>query len=176
MMTEAFGQGGEWHPRVAHAPGLTHTWVGEWYTGGVEAIVAEARSEAWECLMIESTSKGPIPQTARAELMSAGVTVAGHRDSHDVHTALATLEERLQRSLGRPWSDFRPILLLVGDGPHIQNSVLRRVAFLGRAANVHLGIHDSARAQTPGDFNDNIGGWFRSSLKSCVTNVVGHHT
>lgn len=165
VMTEAFGKGGDWHPREAQAPGLTHTWVAEWYTGGVEAIVAEVRGQAWECLMIESTSNGPIAQTARAEIVADGATVIGPRDSRDVCTALATVEERLQRSLTQRRSEFRPLLLLVGDGAHIQNKVLERVAFLGRAANVHLGIHDAARARTPRHFDDTIGGWFRGPVK-----------
>ena len=165
MMTEAFDKGGDWHPREAQAPGLTHTWVAEWYTGGVEAIVAEVRGEAWECLMIESTSNGPIAPAARAEIVAAGAVVVGPRDSRDIHTALATVEERLQRSLGQRRSELRPLLLLVGDGAHIQNSVLQKVADIGRAANVHLGIHDAARARTPRHFDDNIGGWFRGPVK-----------
>lgn len=165
MMTGAFGQGGEWHPRVAQAPGLTHTWVGQWYTGGVEAIVAEVRGEGWECLLIESTSIGPIEQTARAEIVAAGATVAGPRDSRDIHTALATVEERLQRSFRQRRSECRPLLLLVGDGAHIENIILERVAFLGRAANVHLGMHDAARVRTIRHFDDTIGGWFRGPVK-----------
>ncbi|TXH26084.1 MAG: hypothetical protein E6R06_07570 [Mycobacterium sp.] len=165
MMIEAFGHGSDWHPRVAQAPGLTHTWVGQWYTGGVEAIVAEVAGDAWECLMIESTSNGPIAQTARAEIVAAGATVAGPRDSRDIHRALATVEERLQRSFGQRRSELRPLLVLVGDGAHIQNSILRTAAFLGRAANVHLGIHDAARARTARHFDDTIGGWFRGPVK-----------
>lgn len=163
MLTEAF-KGGDWHPHVAQADGLmTHTWVGGWYTGGVEAIVAEVRGEAWECLMIESTSSGPITQTARGSVLAAGATVVGPRDSREVHAALATVEERLQRSFGRSWSDFRPLLLLVGDGDHIHDAVLHSAAFLGRGANLHLGLHDVARARTPLHFDDNIGGWYRGS-------------
>lgn len=65
-------KGGDWRPRVAQAPGLTHTWVEGWFTGGVEAIVSEARGEGWECVMIESTARGPITQAARARVLGSG--------------------------------------------------------------------------------------------------------
>lgn len=156
-------KGGDWRPRVAQAPGLTHTWVEGWFTGGVEAIVSEARGEGWECVMIESTARGPITQAARARVLGSGATLVRPRDSRKMHAALATVEQRLQRSLGRRSSDFRPLLLLVGDGDHIQHRVLEKAAFLGRAANVHLGIHDVARARTPFHFDDSIGGVYRGS-------------
>ncbi|AFV14869.1 hypothetical protein OEM_p100890 (plasmid) [Mycobacterium intracellulare subsp. yongonense 05-1390] len=175
MLTEAF-KGGDWQPHTAQAAGLTHTWVEGWYAGGVEAIVAEVRGEAWECLMIESTSNGPITQTARAKVFALGAAVVGPRDSRAIHAALATVEQRLQRSLGLPCSDFRPLLLLVGDGDHIQNGVLQKAAFLGRGANVHLAIHHIARARTPRHFDDNIGGWYHGSGQSCATNLVPQHT
>lgn len=164
----------DWRPRVAQEPGLAHTWVEGWCTGGVEAIVAEVRREAWECLMIESAARGPITQAARAKVVAAGATVIGARDSRNITAALATVEKRLQRSLGQPWSDFRPLLLLVGDGNYIQNDVLQRAAFLGRGANLHLGIHDAARARTQSRFDDNIGGVYRGS-KSRVTSVARRH-
>lgn len=169
MLTEAF-LGADWRPGVAQAVGLTHTWVPGWYAGGVEAIVAEVRGEAWDCLMIESTSNGPISQTARDEVVAAGATVVGPR-VRDVDAVLAMVEDRLRRSLGQSWSDFPPLLLLVGDGDHIQKDVLQRAAFLGRAANVHLGIDVFARVRTFGRFDHCIGGWYRGSDQRCVSVV-----
>lgn len=90
MLTEAF-KGGDWQPHTAHAAGLTHTWIEGWYAGGVEAIVAEVRGEAWDCLMIESTSNGPITQTARAKVFGLGAAVVGPRDSRAIHAVLATV-------------------------------------------------------------------------------------
>lgn len=162
MLTEVF-RGRDWRPRVAQASGLTHTWVEGWFTGGVEAIVSEVRGEGWECLVIESTSRGPITHGARAKVLTSGATLVRPRDSQKMHAALATVEQRLQRSLGQRSSDFRPLLLLVGDGDHIQHRALEKAAFLGRAANVHLGIHDVARARTPFHFDDCIGGVYRGS-------------
>lgn len=174
-MNVAF-QGGDWHPRVAQAAGLTHTWVEGWSAGGVEAIVAEIRREAWECLTIESTSNGPVTRTCREQVFTAGTTSVGPRYLPEMNAALAAVEERLHRSVGRAWSDFPPLLVLVGDGDHILDDVLQRAACLGRAANVHLGVDELARARTPRQFDDCIGGWYHGSRQSRETNVVRQRT
>lgn len=177
VITHTF-KGIDWHPRVARFAGLTHTWVGGWHTGGVEEIVSAVRREGWDCLVIESTSNGPITPAARDEVRASGATVVGPLDSRELAAVLAAVENRLWDSLRPPpargwlrkrfaglrWfsrasSRFRPLLLLVGDGDHINHDVIQKAAYLGRAANVHLGIDTRARAQTSATFDDCIGGW-----------------
>jgi hypothetical protein len=164
--------GGDWHPHTARAAGMAHTWVTGWHAGGVEAIVAEARDEAWACLVIESTSNGPITRSALTEIHAAGATVVAP-DSDEIQAALTTVDNRLrrrldQRTADRLGFDQRPLLLLVGDGDHIPNDVLQRIAFLGRAADMHLAIDERARPRTPRQFDDCVLGVYRCSRSGCL--------
>lgn len=157
----------DWSPRTAHTQCLAHAWVPRWHAGGAEAVVADARDQAWECVLVESTSNGPLPQTALAKVLAAGATVLGP-DRDEIRAALAGMDERLRRRLNRrrserPWSDQRPILLLIGDGDHIPDDVLQRIAVLGRAAQVHLAVDERARTRTPRHFDENILGVYRGS-------------
>lgn len=168
----------DWQPQAARFAGLTHTWVGGWHAGGVEEIVSAARCEGWECLVIESTSNGPITPAARDRVRASGATVVDPLDSQQLAAVLAAVENRLWDSLRPPpargwlrkrfarlrWfskasSRFRPLLLLVGDGDHINHDMIQKAAYLGRAAHVHLGIDARARVRTLAPFDDCIGGW-----------------
>jgi len=150
----------EWSPQTARTACLAHTWISGWHTGGVEAIVTDVHKAGWECLLIESTSNGPLTHATRAEVLAAGATIIGP-DPRDIEAALATVDEVLHHRINRPGAerprvDQRPLLLLVGDGDHIHNDVLQRIAFLGRAADVHLAVDERARRRTPITFNDNV--------------------
>lgn len=162
MLTMAI-EGRAWTPNEAGREGVTHTWVEGWYAGAVEAIVSEVRGEEWECLMIESTSNGPIAQGARETVLAAGATVVAPGDSRGRDAVFAVVEQRLRSSLGRPWGDLRPLLVLVGDGDHVHSDVIQWAAFLGRAANVHLGLHALARTRTAPPFDDCVGGRYAFS-------------
>lgn len=184
----------DWHPRAARFAGLTHTWVGGWHAGGVEQIVSAVRREGWDCLVIESTSNGPITPAARDKVRASGATVVDPLDSQQLAAVLAAVENRLWDSLRPPpargWrrkrfarlrrfskasSRFRPLLLLVGDGDHINHDVIQKAAYLGRAANVHLGIDTRARARTSTDFDGCIGGWSGLSVGGREATVTRPH-
>ncbi len=166
----------DWSPRTAHTQCLAHAWVPCWDAGGVEALVATARGQAWECIVVESTSNGPLPQTTLAKVLAAGATVLGP-DRDEIRAALAGVDERLRRRLNRrrserPCSDQRSILLLIGDGDHIPDDVLQRIAVLGRAAQVHLAVDERARTRTPRHFDENILGVYRGADRPGVGSSV----
>lgn len=149
----------QWSPHTARAAGMAHAWVTGWHTGGLEAIVTDARAAGWECLLIEGTHN-PVIHTARAKVLAAGATIIGP-DPRDIRSALTTVDEVLRRRLNSPRTerqtlDRRPVLLLVSDGDHIPHDALQRVAALGRAADVHLAVDERARRRTPIDFNANV--------------------
>jgi len=145
---------------------MAHTWVPGWHAGDVEAIVAEACDAAWECLVVESTSSGPFSETTRAEISAAGATVIGPGRG-EIYAALAMVDEIVRRRLGRRAPDQRPMLLLIGDGNHLPNDVLQRVAVLGRAADVHLAVDERARRRLPWQFHQNILGVYCASAVRC---------
>lgn len=159
----------EWSPQTARTACLAHTWISGWHTGGVEAIVTDVHKAGWECQLIESTSNGPLTHTTRADVLAAGATIIGP-DPRDIEAALATVDEVLHHRINRPGAerprvDQRPLLLLVGDGDHIHNDVLQRIAFLGRAADVHLAVDERARRRTPITFNDNVAAVYRGRVR-----------
>lgn len=167
MLTDAV-EGSDWHPHTARAACMAHTWVTGWHAGGVERIVAEAREEGWECVVIESTSNGPITRSALMAVHAAGATVVAP-DSDQIHAALTTVDDLLQhRRLDRRRSDWlrldqRPFLLLVGDGDHVQIEVLQRIVMIGRELDVHLAIDERARPRTPRQLDDCLLGVYRGS-------------
>jgi len=126
------------------------------------SATADARAAAWECIVIESTSNGPITRSALAEVHAAGATVITP-DPSEIQATLATVDDRCWRRMRRPEADQRPLLLVVGDGDHIPNDVLERIVYLGRAADVHLAIDERARSRTSRRFDANVLGVYRGS-------------
>lgn len=149
-------EGGDWNPRTARATPLTaHTWVAGWHTGGAEALVTAVRAEAWQCIVIESTSNGPLTRSARAAVHAAGATVISP-DPDKIKEAIAAVGDRCRRAMGQPQANRRPLLLMVGDGHHISNEVLDDIAHRGREGDVHLAIDARARWRTSERFDADV--------------------
>ncbi|OBB92920.1 hypothetical protein A5779_21415 [Mycolicibacterium peregrinum] len=64
---------------------------------------------------------------------------------------------------------------MVGDGDHINHDVIQKAAYLGRAANVHLGIDTRARARTSAPFDGCISGWSGLSVSGREATATRPH-
>lgn len=159
----------DWRPGADLARYVPHTWVAGWHEGAVEALVTEASDAAWECLVIESTSNGPISGSARDQIRSAGADIVGP-DPDEIATRMAELDDVLRlrrydkicrRREGRTDAGLRPLLVVVGDGDHVLAKAVEEILLLGREFNMHLAIDECARRRTAMIFRYNVAGMYR---------------
>lgn len=159
----------DWRPGADLARYVPHTWVAGWHEGAVAALVAEASDAGWECLVIESTSNGPISGSARDQIRSAGADIVGP-DPDEIATRMAELDDVLRlrrydeiwrRREGRMDAGLRPLLVVVGDGDHVLAEAVEEILLLGREFNMHLAIDERARRRTAMIFHYNVAGMYR---------------
>lgn len=155
-----------WHPYLARFARMTHTWVIGWAAGSLEALVAESRAEGWDCIVIESAYNAPTTRAALSAVHDAGATVVCEAD--EIRTAFAAVKDRIVRSANKNWvngpeADRRPLLLLVGGTDHVAIGVLEKIAYVGRAARVHLAVDEGVRPRTSSRFQECVFGVYRRS-------------